>query len=161
MAKKKSSTSETERTLAECKRLGWYAQKTEYWLPSFRSHDVVAAAKELVANPTKKGLAVLERAVLSYSGNPGIRKDLFGFIDVLALTDEGFVAIQSTSRPNIGSRHLKIRTDCQEAAKHFLRAGGRIEVWGWFKAEKAIDRKFWQVKKRLVEKDDVDPGKPF
>ena len=145
-------TSETERTLAECKRRGWMVEKTEYWLPSFRVHDVVAAARKTLSGGH---ISELRQATASYAKAPGIRKDLFGFVDVLALTPEGFLAIQSTSRPNIGTRHLKIRTQCVDAARAWLRAGGRIEVWGWRKEKVAVDRKFWQVKVRSVIWEDV------
>ena len=148
-------TSETERTLAECKRRGWTVEKTEYWLPSFRVHDVAKFAKSYVDNPTTPNREELSLAVSYHKAAPGIRKDLFGFVDVLALTPDGFLAIQSTSRPNIGTRHLKIRTQCMDAARAWLRAGGHIEVWGWRKEKVAVDRKFWQVKVRPVIWEDV------
>ena len=63
-----------------------------------------------------------------------IRQDLYGFIDVLACHPEhGFLAVQCTSGANTASRVTKIREERRENAINFLKAGGRIEVWGWRK----------------------------
>lgn len=115
-------TTPTQRTLAECRRLGWQAAVAEKW---------IAQTKQ--------------------------RKDLFGFIDIVALTGDGILAIQATSGSNVAARERKIRTECSEPAKAWLAAGGRIEVWGWRELKKKVDRKSWQV--RRVEVTEVaDPA---
>ena len=65
----------------------------------------------------------------------GYRKDLFGFIDVLALDPEqGIVAIQSCTT-SMAAHVRKILEECTEAAEAWLKCGGRIEVWAWRKVK--------------------------
>ena len=60
-----------------------------------------------------------------------VRRDLFGFIDVLALRDGDVLAVQATSDGNVASRVHKIASSPHVAAVR--EAGWRIEVWGWKK----------------------------
>lgn len=72
----------------------------------------------------------------SESQNPfsGKRKDLFGFIDLVALDpDRGTIGIQVTSGSNHAARRKKILTDCREAALMWLRCNNLIEIWSWSK----------------------------
>lgn len=63
-----------------------------------------------------------------------IRKDLFGFIDILAIDRCGNVlAVQATSKSNMAARVKKIGES--ELIDHVRKAGWSIEVWGWFKKE--------------------------
>ena len=60
-----------------------------------------------------------------------IRKDLFGWIDLLALRDGETLAVQTTSWSNISSRVNKIaESDTINAVRH---AGWTIHVIGWKK----------------------------
>lgn len=59
--------------------------------------------------------------------------DLFGIIDVLGvnpLTKE-VIGVQATSRENVSARVAKIQASPK--AVKWLRAGLRLEVWGWDK----------------------------
>jgi hypothetical protein len=59
------------------------------------------------------------------------RKDLFGFIDVLAIKKDETLAVQTTSRGNIQARIKKIvENEYYELVKE---AGWIIEVHGWGK----------------------------
>lgn len=59
-----------------------------------------------------------------------IRQDLFGFIDVLAVgQDGGVLAVQATSRDNVASRVAKIAES--DSIIWIRKAGWRVEVWGW------------------------------
>jgi hypothetical protein len=63
-----------------------------------------------------------------------IRKDLFGFIDILAVGIGGDVlAVQATSRSNVSSRIKKIAD--HPGINYVRRAGWTIEVWGWYKRD--------------------------
>lgn len=63
-----------------------------------------------------------------------IRKDLFGFIDILAIDKDGEVfAIQATSRSNMSARIKKIADS--ELIDHVRKAGWTVEVWGWHKKD--------------------------
>lgn len=62
-----------------------------------------------------------------------VTKDLFGFIDVLALADGMTLGIQATTGDNHAARVAKITGECREAAKDWLRAGNHLEVWSFTK----------------------------
>lgn len=62
------------------------------------------------------------------------RKDLFGFIDVVAIGPAiGVLGVQVTSGSNLSARIDKIKTECADNAKAWLSTGARIEVHGWRK----------------------------
>lgn len=70
------------------------------------------------------------------------KKDLFGFIDLLALKDGETLAVQATSKAHISDRVKKIESDeLHEQLSAVREAGWRIEVWGWYK-----DKNRWKVK---------------
>lgn len=117
--------SPTQRTLAECRARGWTAEVVERWIPN-RGTD------ENGKLTTRPG---------------GVRKDLFGFCDVVAITDTGrMVFIQATSGPNVAARKTKILTECSANLIAVLNAGVKVEVWGWRKLKKPVGRKYWQVR---------------
>lgn len=60
---------------------------------------------------------------------PGIRKDLFGIIDLVACTPGGVLGLQATSAGNMGARVAKLLAAPETAA--WLASGGLLEVWGW------------------------------
>lgn len=62
------------------------------------------------------------------------RKDLFGFIDILALEGETTIAVQSTSWTNVSSRAKKIAESPLVGAVRD--AGWRILIHGWRKNAK-------------------------
>ena len=82
---------------------------------------------------------------------PGHRSDMFGFIDIVALTDTGdTLAIQCTSTGG-ASRQAKIEDS--EYLPAVLNAGWYVEVWTWRKTNdrKAGKRKTWALRRvRLV-----------
>src|SRR5262245_6103902 len=65
-------------------------------------------------------------------GPHGIRQDLFGFIDAIALVPgKGIVGIQCCARSGHAAHRTKI---CEnEIAPEWLKQGGRIEIWSWGK----------------------------
>lgn len=83
------------------------------------------------------------------------RKDLFGFIDVVALTGSSIVGIQATSGGEVSRRVEKIRSQCREQAEAWLDSGGLIEVWGWRKYARPVDRKYWRVRKVVLTREDL------
>jgi hypothetical protein len=122
-----SSASPTQRTLAYC-----------------RKHGMRACVVEKYIAPG------LHRKF-------GHRVDVWGFGDVLALDGEpGSLLIQATSADNIAHRVAKIRTECAEAARAWLAAGNRAQVWGW-RATKQGGRKLWSVRVVSVTGEDLAP----
>lgn len=63
-----------------------------------------------------------------------IRKDLFGFIDILAIDgDGGVLAVQATSRSNLSARARKIAES--DLVGYVRKAGIEIQCWGWHKKD--------------------------
>ena len=62
-----------------------------------------------------------------------VRKDCFGFADVLAIRSEeqGVLAVQATTDDNMSARLKKARARPELAV--WLKAGNRFVVWGWKK----------------------------
>ena len=106
-------SSPTQRTLAELRKRGHIAAVCEFW-----------------------------RAIPGHPAG-GVRKDLFGFLDLVALVDGRIVGIQCTSGANTSARERKIRAECWDNASAWLSCGGRIEVWGWRKLKKKVGNRTW------------------
>lgn len=62
------------------------------------------------------------------------RKDLYGFIDILAIRDGEILGVQATSSSNVASRVEKISSHDNVGAVR--KAGIRIHVHGWRKNSK-------------------------
>lgn len=70
-----------------------------------------------------------------YVGEHGIRQDLFGFIDIVALdTSKGIIAIQSCGQ-SFSAHRNKLLEERNDAVYEWLRCGGKIELWGWRKVK--------------------------
>jgi len=84
------------------------------------------------------------------------RRDLFGFLDVIALGENETWGIQCTSTGNISARVKKICGECRENALAWLNAGNKIEVIGWSKKGARGKRKTWQPVRRVISKKDFN-----
>lgn len=62
-----------------------------------------------------------------------ISKDLFGFLDILAIKDGCTLGVQVTSGSNVGSHVKKITS--APALGMVLKAGWRVELHGWRKVK--------------------------
>ena len=60
-----------------------------------------------------------------------IKKDLYGFIDILAVRDSEILGVQVTSNSNFAARRRKIEE--HENMDQVLRSGIKVEVWGFKK----------------------------
>lgn len=69
------------------------------------------------------------------------RKDLYGCLDIVGIRPGETIGVQSTSASNITARVKKIQAE-PRAAK-WLAAGNRLQVHGWRKRAKPVDRKWW------------------
>lgn len=66
---------------------------------------------------------------------PGVKRtrDLFGFIDIIAIRGDETLAVQTTDVSNVSHRLRKIEADEHAAALAAVRAAGwRIVVHGWY-----------------------------
>ena len=93
----------------------------------------------MAASPTQRTLAELRKrgyplvqVVERWNPHARVRQDLFGIVDVLAISDDEILAVQATSGGNVASRVAKIAD--HESTPILRRAGIRIVVWGWRKA---------------------------
>ena len=102
----------------------------------------------MATSPTQRTLALLRKegwlAEVTEKWIPGanIRKDLWGFIDVLAIKGKEIMGVQSTSYSNVSARVKKIEDSDNVAAVRD--AGIGICVHGWRKKGHR-----WQV--RIVD----------
>ena len=68
-----------------------------------------------------------------YGGKFGVRQDLFGFIDIIAIDEfEGIVGIQSTGQDFSG--HIKKIMNLEEIVKEWLHHAP-LELWSWRKVK--------------------------
>ena len=99
-----------------------------------------------MSSPTSRSLEHLRKAgyvadvVERWIPGANIRKDCFGFIDILAIRDGEVLGVQSTSGSNVSSRVKKIAE--HEHVGAVRKAGIRIVVHGWRK--NASNR--WQLR---------------
>lgn len=59
------------------------------------------------------------------------RVDLFGCIDIVCLSPENIVGVQTTSKTNMSARRKKIKEEPSMAL--WLEAGGKVELHGAYK----------------------------
>ncbi len=96
-------------------------------------------------------------------GQRGIRKDLFGIIDIVALDfSRGFIGVQSTGT-GFSAHHKEITQDLDKikAAINWLSTpGGHLELWGWRKVNqsKTSKRKVYRPRVKVYTLADfIDP----
>jgi hypothetical protein len=83
----------------------------------------------------------------------GIRQDLFGFLDIIAILPIGICGIQSCGQAF--SEHNK-KILANEIAPEWLKAGGFIHLYGWRKIVKrrGMKQKIWSPRiKEYSSKD--------
>lgn len=77
-----------------------------------------------------------------------IKRDLFGVIDIIAITPERqIIGIQATGDSvsgNVSTRKHKILAEPRALA--WLLTGARLEVWGWGKRGAQGERKLWRLR---------------
>lgn len=87
-----------------------------------------------------------------------IKRDLFGVIDVVAVTPRGILGIQATSGTNHAARMDKALSEPRLRA--WLAAGARFEVWSWRKAAKRVQGRLWTLREDEIslERWDAESG---
>jgi len=91
-----------------------------------------------VTSPTQRTLEHLRstgfplvQVVERWNPHARVRQDLFGIVDVLAVSESQIVGVQATSDSNVASRVRKIEES--PATPVLRRAGIRLLVHGWKK----------------------------
>lgn len=98
-----------------------------------------------------------------FAGPHGIRQDLFGFVDVLAIypgQEQAFVAVQCCARSGHAAHRTKILEN--EIAPEWVKAGGRIELWSWAKQKVVRGGKAerWTPKVEVIGFAELDTNAP-
>lgn len=97
----------------------------------------------------------------------GKKKDLFGFIDIVAIGHGETIGIQATSTGNVNARVKKILygdlgkdkepdPTIPERAQEWLRSGNTICVMGWKRYKKRVDNKLWRPTIRWLTLEDFE-----
>lgn len=105
----------------------------------------------MAASPTQRTLKLyrdrgyVAEVVEKWIPRVNIRKDLFGFIDIVSIhpDSKGCIGVQATSRGNMSARRNKI-LDIDDA-KTWLNAGNRIVIIGWDKPKHRLRYKETEV----------------
>ena len=91
-------------------------------------------------------------------GDFGIRQDLFGIVDVLALDPErGFVGVQCCAS-GFADHYRKMTEDNAQASLDWLETpGGYIEVWYWrkIKVKKGGKAMVWRPRIKEITREDI------
>ncbi len=162
-----ATESPTSRTKKLLEKRGLTVDMGERWMPSHNIAKVVAAAKEVNhrwQDASTESLYGLNIALIALAASgPGVRKDLFGFIDLVAIGDGRIIAYQATTRSNMLARVAKIKNECRHNARQWTKSGGRIVVIGWKKYKKARGGRWWrETETEIIHEDLVDePAPPF
>lgn len=117
--------------------------------------------------PTQRTLRALRQRGLicaivekwnQYAGPHGMRQDLFGIIDVLALDPQrGVIGVQSCG--SSFSEHLKKLTTekAQETSDWLSTPGTSLELWGWrkVKIKRGGKAERWEPRVKQISLNDV------
>ena len=77
-----------------------------------------------------------------------IKRDLFGVIDIVAITPTGILGIQATGGGHNAARRDKILAEPRALA--WLQAGAALAVWNWEKQGARTSRKVWTLREVVV-----------
>ncbi len=131
--------SPTQRTLKHLRESGWIADVTERW---------VSFGTPKPGKPRKPGPS-------------GVRKDLFGFGDVLAFKPDspGVLIVQATSTANMSARVAKLLAN--DNARVWVSQPDRLlAVIGWRRYAKALDGKWVRLTWRWLTKEEFKVAVP-
>lgn len=100
--------------------------------------------------PTQRTLDLLRKlgytpyVVEHYNAYAKIRRDLFGFIDIVAIHPQkrGVLGVQTTTGSNLAARITKAQA--LPAYKLWLDAGNALEFHGWRKLKTGKTQRTWQ-----------------
>ncbi len=113
---------------------------------SFRGMETMSPTARSLAECRGRGWYA--QVVEKWNPYAKIRQDLFGVIDIVAITPEGIMGIQATSAGNHSSRVKKILEEVM--ARAWLDAGAKLQVWSWGKRGARGERKKWTLRAEAV-----------
>jgi hypothetical protein len=107
-----------------------------------------------VSSPTARSLAECKKrgwtaqVVEKWNPHARIRQDLFGCIDIVAITPEGILGIQACAGASHAARAAKMRAEPRTLA--WLKAGAFLSVWSWSKRGPRAGRKLWTLRAEVI-----------
>ena len=108
-------------------------------------------------SPTQRTLKALRDQgfvcgmVERWQAQSGVRQDLFGFIDIICMTDAGVLAVLSTGTA-FSEHYKKITHDCAIHARQWIQMpNARLQLWGWRKVKKVRGGKQMVYRPRVHE----------
>lgn len=121
-----------------------------------RSIKIAKTSPTVLTRNNLKQRGYLPATVEKYNHAIKCKQDLYGFIDVIGVSDKGTIAVQSTSgggsgKSNINARHKKIAEN--EHVRTVLAAGWIIETHNWIKVKNR-----WQVDITIIDQEWIDNG---
>lgn len=117
-------------------------------------HNIEGAPKKRkkAKSPTARSLEECRKrgwiagVVERWNQHAHVLQDLFGCIDIIAITPTGILAIQATSN-NGGNHSARVaKVLAEPRAKAWVEAGGKFEVWSWAKQGARKERKLWTLR---------------
>lgn len=94
-----------------------------------------------------------------HAGQHGIRQDLFGIVDILALDPQrGFVGVQCTGQDFSGHFNKMTKEKPQECLDWLKTPGGHLELWAWrkVKAKRGGKLVLWEPRVHVFTKEDFE-----
>ena len=80
-----------------------------------------------------------------------IKRDLFGVIDIVAVTPDGILGIQATGGSGGAHAARRDKIKAEPRAEKWIAAGAGLEIWSWAKQGKAGARKLWTLRVERIE----------
>lgn len=113
-----------------------------------------------MASPVSRTLALLRAegftaaVAESWIPNPGIRRDLFGMFDIVAVHPaiQGVLGVQATSGAHHANRRNKLLVN--PALGVWLKAGNAVQVWSWSQGDDGR----WAVRKEGITLENRGPA---
>lgn len=112
-------------------------------------------------SPTQRSIQLLKEqgyvtyVAEHYNAFARVRRDLFGFIDIVALHPDkkGLLGVQTTSGANLSARIIK--AESLPAFSLWLRCGNAVEFHGWRKIITGKVQRTWQPIIRRIDLADL------
>lgn len=106
-----------------------------------------------VAECRKRGWLVQNvEQTIRIPGGRTFKRDLFGVIDLVAVTPDGILGIQATAT-SAHHAHRRTKVLAEPRLKRWLEAGGRFAIWSWSKRGERGKRKRWAVREEAIVAD--------
>lgn len=114
--------------------------------------------KELKARGHKCGIVEKwNRYAWRPGGGRGVRQDLFGIIDIIALdTNRGVIGVQSTGTDFAGHHRKLTQEKAQECMVWLETPGAHLELWGWrkIKVKRGGKQMIWEPRIKIYTLED-------